>query len=102
MKKSFELYLLDGCSRCVKIKYKLIGEEIDFDHVDCTSSENTKCDSVEDKYGCSKYPIAIVKNKGVTHVIHFCESVKSGGTTTKKIYADSEDMFVAEVKKALY
>lgn len=102
MKKSIELYLLDGCNKCTSIKYKLIAEEIEYEHVDCTSSENKKCDSLEDKVDCGRYPMAVIKNKGITSIIHFCDTQKPGTGTTRKIPVNSEDMFIKEVKKALY
>jgi hypothetical protein len=100
MKTKIELYVLDGCNKCARIKYELLAEEIDHELIDCTSSDNKKCDTLEDKVDCGRYPMAIVKKNGTTTIIHFCDNKPAGGTTTKRIPVDSEDKFLSELKKA--
>lgn len=100
MNKKFELYVLDGCNKCTRIKYLIASEELDHELVDCTASDNKKCDSLEDKVDCGRYPMAVIKNKGVTTIIHFCDKKPSESTTAKRIPVDSEDKFIQEVKKA--
>ena len=100
MKNKIELYALGGCGTCGRIKYALQAEEIEYELVDCTQSDNKKCDSLEDKVDCGRYPMAVIKAKGSTTVIHFCDNKPAGGTNTKRIPVDSEDKFIQEVKKA--
>jgi hypothetical protein len=104
MNNKIELYLLDGCDRCSRIKYALLADEIKYEEVNCTSSESSKCDSLEDKLDCGRYPMAVVKKKGVTSIIYFCEgkSTSVTATTNKRISVDSEDKFINEIKKAYF
>jgi hypothetical protein len=97
MKNKLELYLLDGCNKCSRIKYALLADEIEYDAIDCTNSDNKKCDTLEDKIDCGKYPMAVVKRNGITTIIHFCDTKASSNT---KISVDSEDKFINEIKKA--
>jgi len=104
MKKKikFELYVLQGCSICANVKYSLEAEDLIFEEVDCTSSENKKCDTLEDKIDCGRYPMAVIKNNFGTTIIHMCDHKKSSGGSTKRIPVDSEDKFIQEVKKAYF
>lgn len=104
MNNKIELYVLDGCEKCTRIKYALISEEIDYEEMNCTSSENKKCDNLEDRVDCGKYPMAVVKKRGATSVIYFCEKQSTGGTTVvnRRISVDSEDKFIQEIKKAYF
>ena len=45
MNNKIELYVLDGCEKCTRIKYALISDEIEYEEISCTSSENKKCDN---------------------------------------------------------
>lgn len=99
MKNKIELYILSKCDRCSRIKTRLETEGISFDIEDCTTSNSKKCDSIEDKIDCGRYPIAVIKNNGITSIIHFCDHKKPSGETTKKIPVDSEDKFISEIKK---
>lgn len=101
-KVKFELYTLHGCNRCANIKYALEVEDLLYEEVDCTSSENKKCDTLEDKTDCGRYPMAIIKKNGTTTIIHTCDGKKSTSGVNKKIAVDSEDMFIQEVKKAYF
>ena len=98
-KIKIELYVLKGCEKCSRIKYGLVADEIPYEEIDCSSTENKKCDSLEDKVDCGKYTMAVVKKKGSTTIVHFCDG-KS--TTNKKIPVDSEDKFINEIKKAYF
>jgi len=100
MKNNLELYILDGCERCSRIKSRLDIDNIIYNIENCTTSDSKKCDSIEDKLDCGRYPIAIVKNNGVTSMIHFCDHKKPSGESTKKIPVDSEDKFINEIKNA--
>jgi glutaredoxin len=99
-KTKFELYILHGCATCARIKYALESEDIIYEEIDCTSSENKKCDTLEDKIDCGRYPMAVIKKNGSTTIIHTCKDRKPSLGATKKIPVDSEDMFIQEVKKA--
>jgi len=77
-----------------------MAEEIEFELVNCADSNNKKCDSLEDKVDCGRYPMAVVKKNGTTTIIHFCDNKPAGGTITKRIPVDSEDKFLSELKKA--
>lgn len=101
-KTKFELYTLHGCSRCSNLKYALEAEDLLYEEVDCTASDNKKCDTLEDKTDCGKYPMAVIKKNGATTIIHMCEARKSSTGINKKIVVDSEDMFVKEAKKAYF
>ena len=96
-----DLYTLTGCDKCSRIKYILQADEIAYEEIDCSSSENKKCDTLEDRVDCGKYPMAVIKKRGSTTTIYFCESRSTGGSTTitRKIPVDSEDKFVSEIKK---
>jgi glutaredoxin len=96
-----ELYVLKGCDKCSRIKYILQADEIAYEEIDCSSSENKKCDTLEDKVDCGKYPMAVIKKKGSTTMIHFCDGRSTGGTTTvtRRIPVDSEYKFIYELKK---
>ena len=100
MKNKLELYLLDGCDRCNRIKYMILAEELEYEAVNCTSSTNNICDKLEDKVDCGRYPMAVIKKKGSTTIVHFCDGQSASGTTTKKVPVNSEDKFVEEIKKA--
>jgi hypothetical protein len=101
-KTKFELYILQGCEKCVRIKYAVVAEDLLFEEINCTSSENKKCDSLEDKIDCGRYPMAVIKNNGVTTIIHFCDFKKPSGESIKRIPVDSEDRFIQEIKKAYF
>lgn len=104
MNNKIELYVLDGCEKCTRIKYALISDEIEYEEISCTSSENKKCDNLEDRVDCGKYPMAVVKKRGATSTIYFCEGKSTGGTTiiNRRIPVDSEDKFIQEIKKAYF
>ena len=104
MSNKIELYVLDGCEKCTRIKYALISEELEYEEIKCTSAENKKCDNLEDRVDCGKYPMAVVKKRGATTTIYFCEGRSIGGTTTisRKIPVNSEDKFINEIKKAYF
>jgi hypothetical protein len=100
MKTKLELYLLDKCDRCTRIKYALAWEEIKYEEVNCTSSESSKCDSLEDKLDCGRYPMAVLKNSISTTIIHFCDNkTTTNSNTSRRIPVDSEDKFINEIKK---
>lgn len=99
-KNKFELYTLHGCEKCARIKYILESEDLLYEEIDCSSSENKKCDSLEDKVDCGKYPMAVIKKNGITTIIHLCDYKKASGEIAKRIPVDSEDKFVIEIKKA--
>ena len=48
--------------------------------------------------------MAVVKKKGVTSIIYFCEGKSNNGAanTNKRISVDSEDKFINEIKKAYF
>jgi hypothetical protein len=100
MKTNLDFYFLETCEKCTRIKYALIAEDIEHELVNCTSSSNSICDKLEDKVDCGRYPMAVVKNKGVTTIIHFCDKKPTASATTKKVPVDSEEKFIQEVKKA--
>jgi len=100
MKTKLELYLLDKCDRCTRIKYILSSEEILYDVVNCTASDNKKCDSLEDKIDCGRYPMAVLKNSVSTTIIHFCDNkTATNSNTSRRVPVDSEDKFINEIKK---
>lgn len=101
-KLKFELYTLHGCNKCASLKYALESEDLIYEEVDCTASDNKKCDTLEDKTDCGRYPMAVIKKNGVTTIIHTCNDKKSTSGVNKKIVVDSEDMFIQEVKKAYF
>lgn len=104
MSNKIELYILDGCEKCTRIKYALLAEEIEYEMINCTSSDNKKCDSLEDKIDCGRYPMAVIKKRGTTIIIYFCDGKSTSGTTlvTRRISVDSEDKFINEIKKAYF
>lgn len=99
--KVIELYVLNGCSKCSTVKQKLTEEGLVFSEINCTSTENEDCDKLEDSINCGRYPIAIVKNKGVKSIIHTCYD-KKNTAKSKKIPADSIESFLSEIKKAYF
>ena len=101
-KIKFELYTLHGCSVCATIKYALESEDLLYEEIDCTASDNTKCDSLEDKTDCGRYPMAVIKKLGSSTIIHMCDGRKTSNGINKKIVADSEDMFIQEVKRLTF
>ena len=98
-KIKFELYVLGGCDKCSRIKYALDAEDIIYEEINCTSSENKKCDTLEDKIDCGRYPMAVIKTSECTTIIHLCDHKKPSGESTKRIPVDSEDKFISEIKK---
>lgn len=102
MNNKIEIYILDGCEKCTRIKYALISEDIEYEEISCTSSENKKCDSLEDRVDCGRYPMAVIKKRGSITTVYFCDKGSIGGTTTitRRIPVDSEDKFIQEIKKA--
>lgn len=101
-KVELELFTISGCSRCQNVKYQLEREDIIYHEHSCTSQEDKKCDSLEDKIDCGRYPIAVIKKNGVTTIVHNCYHKKPSGTSVRKIPVDSEDKFIDEVKKAYF
>lgn len=99
MKNKLQLYVLGGCGTCGRIKNRLLEEELDHELIDCSSNKNENCDSLEDKVDCGRYPMAVIKSKGHTTVVYFCNK-QSENTSLRKIAVDSEDKFIQEVKKA--
>lgn len=53
-----KLLLLEGCTRCDKMKKELGKNYIHYDYEIC-KSDNVICDSIEDHIGCSNYPIVL-------------------------------------------
>lgn len=102
MKINFDFYYLENCERCTRIKYALISDDIDHELVNCTSSNNTACDKLEDKVDCGRYPMAVIKKNGQSTIIHFCDKKSATSGTNKRVPVDSEDMFIQEVKKAYF
>jgi hypothetical protein len=102
MTTKIELYLLENCGKCARIKYALLAEEIEFEIIDCANSENKKCDRLEDRVDCGRYPMAVIKKRGSITTVYFCDKGSIGGTTTvtRRIPVDSEDKFIQEIKKA--
>jgi len=53
-----KLLLLEGCSKCQKLKEALGKNYIHYDYEVC-KSDTVICDSIEDAIGCSNYPIVL-------------------------------------------
>jgi hypothetical protein len=53
-----KLLLLEGCSKCEKLKQELGKNYIHYEYEVC-KSDTEICDSVEDLIGCSNYPIVL-------------------------------------------
>jgi hypothetical protein len=66
-----KLLLLEGCSRCDKLKKELGKNYIHYDYELC-KPHNVICDSIEDLIGCSNYPIVLkMINKTVIEEIAY-------------------------------
>lgn len=64
-----KLLLLEGCSKCEKLKQELGKNYIHYEYEIC-KSDTIICDSIEDLTGCSNYPIVlkIINNSFIEEV----------------------------------
>jgi hypothetical protein len=77
-----KLLLLEGCSRCEKLKQELGKNYIHYDYEVC-KSDTILCDSIEDLIGCSNYPIVLkmVNNNFIEEVVYVTDNYASIGKT---------------------
>jgi hypothetical protein len=46
--------------------------------------------------------MAVIKKRGSTTTIYFCESRSTGSAVNKRVAVDSEDKFISEIKKVYF
>jgi glutaredoxin len=75
MKKTkLEIYVLEGCDKCKKLKQKLDSLKIEYEVTPCEQYPNM-CDNIEDITGVDSYPIANLNGK----IFYIAESYSNIG-----------------------
>jgi glutaredoxin len=69
-----EVYLLEGCDKCKKLKSTLDKLKIEYDAIPCEEYPNM-CDNIEDITGVDSYPIVNLEGK----LLYIAEKYKDIG-----------------------
>jgi arsenate reductase-like glutaredoxin family protein len=77
-----KLLLLEGCSKCQKLKEALGKNYIHYEYEIC-KSDTIICDSIEDLTGCSNYPVVlkIINKSFIEEVAYITDKYEDVGKT---------------------
>jgi len=77
-----KLLLLEGCSKCEKLKQELGKNYVHYNYEVC-KSDTEICDSIENLIGCSNYPIVLkmINDNFIEEIIYLTDNYDDVGNT---------------------
>ena len=90
MKTKLQVYVLEGCDKCKKLKTTLDRLKIEYEAIPCEDYPNM-CDNIEDITGVDSYPIVNLDDKLYYIAENYSDIGKvkiiSGNLSTKGMYS---------------